>query len=454
MSEDPYYYPGTDVLINRKNIRDKAQLERFETGSAQLQTARAHTLKGPFDLERLKATHRLLFGRVYEWAGQLRKNTGTMSKNRPAGYTVTYGRSEYVAPQIAIVFADLKKENYLKDLAPEQFAKRLAHFYGELDSVHPFRDGNSRTLRQFTTDLAREAGHTLDWNRTLTTDADRQKLFHARDLAVLRADSSELSSVVLTCLVTREQERLATQRNQEEKMPDTDLINAPIAAPRQPVEASSAEHDPELTEFEVNEEIAEAQSVDRDELSAEDHAAAASFLDEELTPTDGLSAQAFDEAQNRASQSEAGKAREATVAGLTEHQRLADQKNEPVEDATKENDRDKGNFDSKEPIAVRLTEEQTKLLLSAEYPNNSQQQTTALYNIYSGNEPVDVMNERVALDYSEDEKSFFATLDKNEKPALDAKLTQLQAEKQRATARAEKKLEPRQKQRQRDIERD
>jgi fido (protein-threonine AMPylation protein) len=46
MSEDPYYYPGTDVLINRKNIRDKAQLERFETGSAQLQTARADTLKG------------------------------------------------------------------------------------------------------------------------------------------------------------------------------------------------------------------------------------------------------------------------------------------------------------------------------------------------------------------------------------------------------------------------
>ncbi|WP_035356965.1 hypothetical protein [Edaphobacter aggregans] len=61
----------------------------------------------------------------------------------------------------------------------------------------------------------------------------------------------------------------------------------------------------------------------------------------------------------------------------------------------------------KEPIAVRLTEEQTKLLLSAEYPNNSQQQTTALYNVYNGIEKVDVMNESVALDYSEDLKRAF-----------------------------------------------
>jgi hypothetical protein len=98
--------------------------------------------------------------------------------------------------------------------------------------------------------------------------------------------------------------------------------------------------------------------------------------------------------------------------------------------------------------------EQTKLLLSAEYPNNTQQQTTALYNIYSGNAPVDVMNESVALDYSEDQKSFFATLDKDEKPALDAKLTQLQTEKERAKPNVERAKQPPERQRQRDIERD
>lgn len=85
---------------------------------------------------------------------------------------------------------------------------------------------------------------------------------------------------------------------------------------------------------------------------------------------------------------------------------------------------------TKQPIAVRLTEEQTKLLLSAKYPNNTHQQNAALNSIYTGSAPINVMNETIALDYSEAQKRFFATLDKDLKPTLDQTLTQLQAEKQ------------------------
>jgi N12 class adenine-specific DNA methylase len=81
-------------------------------------------------------------------------------------------------------------------------------------------------------------------------------------------------------------------------------------------------------------------------------------------------------------------------------------------------------------IAVRLTEEQTKLLLSAKYPDNTRQQISALNSIYTGSAPVNVMNDTIALDYSDAQKSFFATLDKDLKPTLDQALTQLQAEKQ------------------------
>ncbi|WP_051979398.1 Fic/DOC family protein [Edaphobacter aggregans] len=226
MSEDPYYYPGTDVLKNLKNIRDKKELERFETGSAQLRSIAAEKLSGLFDINRLNATHQALFGKVYEWAGKFRENTGTMTKGREAGYNVTYGNSSHVPSQLAIVFAELKKENYLKDLPVEQFAKRLAHFYGEIDAVHPYRDGNSRTLRLFTTDLAKEAGHSLDWDRTLHTDADRNKLFQARDLAVMRADSSELAGVVLTCLTERVQERnVPSPEAEDNTMPDLEVAS-------------------------------------------------------------------------------------------------------------------------------------------------------------------------------------------------------------------------------------
>jgi len=85
---------------------------------------------------------------------------------------------------------------------------------------------------------------------------------------------------------------------------------------------------------------------------------------------------------------------------------------------------------SRPALAIQLTEEQTRLLLSAEYPNDGRTQTTALNEIMAGN-PISIENESVLLDYSHDTQTFFAKLDAQEKPALDAKLQQLQLQQER-----------------------
>jgi fido (protein-threonine AMPylation protein) len=469
VSQDPYCYPGTETLKNLANIRDKAQLEQFETAAAMLATARQNALTGAFDLERLKATHKLLFGRVYEWAGKLRENTGTMSKDRPAGYTVTYGRDEYVPGQIAILFAALKKENYLKGLQPEQFAQRLAHYYGELDTVHAFREGNSRTLRLFTSQLAHEAGHKLDWTRTLNTDAERNKLFHARDLVVLRADSSELSSVVLSCLGHREQERNSPLETQETTMPElatpdstkqtvNELLNdRTTTLSIHPDTATLLDHYAQglvskedamsllstLTPHELEEVLALSRDWQTRQAGSTNTAAEATQWAELAA---GL--QALQERDYKARRADflasLTPEERATLAAdgvifLTPEERaaLAAEVGNPSEltagDVLDDADHShsttkKPNFISKEPIAVRLTEEQAKLLLSAEYPNDAIQQDQALADIQSGTRAIDVMNIRVGLDYSEELGTYFATLAVEEKPALDQKLTQLQAE--------------------------
>jgi fido (protein-threonine AMPylation protein) len=51
----------------------------------------------------------------------------------------------------------------LRDLDREAFAARLAYYLGEVNAVHPFREGNGRTQRAFFEQLAREAGYTLAW---------------------------------------------------------------------------------------------------------------------------------------------------------------------------------------------------------------------------------------------------------------------------------------------------
>jgi len=81
-------------------------------------------------------------------------------------------------------------------------------------------------------------------------------------------------------------------------------------------------------------------------------------------------------------------------------------------------------------VAVELTEEQTRLLLSSEYPNDGTTQTTTLNDVLAGN-PISIENESILLDYSQDTHTFFAKLDSQEKPALDAKLLQLQLMQER-----------------------
>jgi cell filamentation protein len=202
---DPYCYPGTNILRNLLDLRDEVELNSFEAAMVAIHLVRLteEPIEGEFGTARLRETHRRIFGSVYEWAGQLRKNTGTMTKQRPAGHRVTYGDSAYVESGLLDTFEKLKRENFLRGSQADSFAIRSAHFYGELDAIHPFREGNSRTLRQFFSDLAREAGFKIDWTATSATAEDREALILARDIAVVRGDSSSLAHILRTHLQTR-----------------------------------------------------------------------------------------------------------------------------------------------------------------------------------------------------------------------------------------------------------
>lgn len=76
------------------------------------------------------------------------------------------------------------KPDQLRDLQTEEFTAALAKLYVELDYIHPFAEGNSRTLRTFTKQLVNESGYELDWERFAASDAGRDMLYIARDLSV------------------------------------------------------------------------------------------------------------------------------------------------------------------------------------------------------------------------------------------------------------------------------
>jgi cell filamentation protein len=199
---DPYCYPGTSVLRNHLHLTDSGSLELAELRIVGLRSDQLFAqLPGPpHDLARLLSIHQTLFGKLYPFAGQLRVHTGRMTKVRASGYAVVYCDSAFIPEQIGLVFRRLAAEGYLTGIPQQAFIERAAHFYGELDAVHPFREGNSRTLRLFFSGLARTAGYQLDWRILAAEEQLREQLYAARDRAVMHGDSAPLAAIFASIL--------------------------------------------------------------------------------------------------------------------------------------------------------------------------------------------------------------------------------------------------------------
>jgi cell filamentation protein, protein adenylyltransferase len=156
---DPYADPTTGVLLNKLGLSTAAELEAAEREitHAALILLRESPVQPSYDLTHLRAIHQRIFGDIYEWAGEIR--TVSIAKGSP------FCLPQYIETSAAEIFRALRGENFLRGLGREAFVRQLAHYLGEVNAVHPFREGNGRTQRAFFEQLAREAGLTLAWQR-------------------------------------------------------------------------------------------------------------------------------------------------------------------------------------------------------------------------------------------------------------------------------------------------
>ena len=201
MSDDPYVYPGTDVLKNKLGIRNGAELDRFER-LATTQRAREGIPRGNFDFAHLRAIHKHLFQDVYDWAGQVR--TVEISKGQSQ-----FQFRQYIETGMADVHRRLTQSDFLRNLDREIFAAKAAEIIGDVNYVHPFREGNGRTQLQYLSQLAEQADHRLDiqhfdravWTRASQEahmgryDATRVEILGALDKSVrIAAEGGAVSS--------------------------------------------------------------------------------------------------------------------------------------------------------------------------------------------------------------------------------------------------------------------
>jgi cell filamentation protein len=154
-----YCYPGTTILKNKLDIKDEKLLKEADSlySAQRLLELQDQPVSGNYDLNHLKKIHYYIFRDLYEFAGNIREEDIIKGNTH-------FAKSEYILQSANQLFINLKNENYLIELNTIIFAKKASYYMAELNVIHPFREGNGRTIREFIRCLALKCGYLLNWN--------------------------------------------------------------------------------------------------------------------------------------------------------------------------------------------------------------------------------------------------------------------------------------------------
>lgn len=161
VGKDPYLDKNTGVLRNLLGNMTTASLDETEADIASSEIAIIEQNKlqpANLDYAFYLSLHKQIFGAIYDWAGQLR--TVEVSKGN-----TSFARVQYLQTNLQELFEELRQDNYLNGLAHDELINGLAYYYGELNVLHPFREGNGRTNRTFLSVLAASHGYHIAWDQ-------------------------------------------------------------------------------------------------------------------------------------------------------------------------------------------------------------------------------------------------------------------------------------------------
>ena len=186
---DPDYIytdPKTGILRNLAGITNPQDLLFFESAAVIKRAKELETQ--PITLKNsatLLDIHHYLFQDVYPWAGQ--KRTVEISKQGKPFFLTEYFDNGFA-------YIDTLIANYRKidPLDKSKLSEHLAVLLDNINYLHPFREGNGRTQREFIRVLALEKGYILNMN-----PPDNQNIFELYMSGTIEGDVKKLAALIL-----------------------------------------------------------------------------------------------------------------------------------------------------------------------------------------------------------------------------------------------------------------
>ncbi|MBD7908512.1 Fic/DOC family protein [Sporosarcina gallistercoris] len=179
---DPYIYPNTNILINKLDIRDEKQLIDVEAQLLIAGIVDISSITWKIDFHKydsLQIIHHFLFHELYTWAGKFRSVNISKSERVLNGLSVAYSDKDHIVSDLENVFkwAQSKQWSYSNPSLIKDFSVLMVKLW----RIHPYREGNTRTVSIFMK-LFAEANR-LDFNAQLLS----QHAGYLRNALVLAA---------------------------------------------------------------------------------------------------------------------------------------------------------------------------------------------------------------------------------------------------------------------------
>jgi cell filamentation protein len=194
LDPDRKYTYRNGVLYNLANIEDDKILLAYESlkVSKRVEELFEKSIKIN-NSDSLLTIHQYLFQDVYEWAGKVR--TVNISKD---GKPFFNGERFH----IAFHYIDTLISEYrnIRITDKSQIAEKLAEILDNVNYLHPFREGNGRTQREFIRLLALEKGFVLNLN-----PPDNKSVYDRYMKGTIESETKILAELILELISFKEE---------------------------------------------------------------------------------------------------------------------------------------------------------------------------------------------------------------------------------------------------------
>ena len=159
---DPYLYHDVPVLRNKLNIKTEKTLDLVEAEQSRANMMLFYEQPfSDFTANGLRRIHHFLFGDIYDWAGEYRIINIQKSERLLGGRSVWYSNDDDIERDLNMAFQVIHDFDW-NTCNREEFVKALAHLFPPVWQVHPFREGNARSVVMLMTLFVEAHGYFVD----------------------------------------------------------------------------------------------------------------------------------------------------------------------------------------------------------------------------------------------------------------------------------------------------